>query len=145
MRFSKGVQRAWTALTATLGGRLYNHFGVFVCHSSPLAAPKTLLRKSCLSLYYTINSICTCRHAISFIHIFHCFHPPILSPAPLRKHIFTVHTLDCCVLFHVQISDQLAGGYCFLKLFTSVDTFLTLITLANDPIIHLPCIIHSYF
>ena len=58
-----------------------------------------------------------------------------------KQLISTPNTLNCCAIFHVQVSDpyyNVGSRILFFKaLFTSMDTFLPLITLASDLMTHI--------
>ena len=89
--------------------------------------------------------IATFSHTLSLLSTFHL----VTTHALLRQLISTTSTLDCCVLFHVQVSDpyvSVGKRILFLEpLFTSIDIFLHLITLASDPMTHLPFKAFSLF
>ena len=62
----------------------------------------------------------------------------VMPHAPLRSLIYKTVTLDCCALFHIQVPDQyvIVGRRIVLffnPLFTSMDTFLSLIVIASNP------------
>ena len=79
----------------------------------------------------TFHSVCTRYHVTTpFIQYFIVLTLPfhlVTLHAPLRQLISTAHTLDCCALLHIQVSDlyrNVGKRILFLKpLFTSMDIY----------------------